>query len=371
MSILTRRTFLSVTTAGAATYALFARSRDVATPPELVWTDVADWPIEGRAFAERAAPYDRLPARAEGQVRAKVWELSRQSAGMVVRFQSNSPGLWVRYRLTSDRLAMPHMPATGVSGLDLYSHDGGGWRWVAVTRPSKRDVAARMFVNQPAEAARSFQLYLPLYNGVEKLELGVPKGFGLRPMPRRGEAAKPIVCYGTSIMHGACSSRPGMAWTSIMGRRLDREVMNFGFSGNGRMEVEVGQYLAELDPAAFVIDCLPNMNPKMVAERTQPLVRQLRAARPKTPILLVEDRTFTNAWFHKPRLAQHEQRRQALRGAFTALEADGVKGLHLLAGDGLLGADGEAATDGSHPSDLGMLRQANAVTAALRPLISS
>ena len=369
MPILTRRSFLSVAAAGAATHTLFARSRDLLLPRGIAWTDVVNWPVEGRAFAERAAPYDRLPARAQGVIRKAVWDLSRQSAGMIVRFQTASPELRVRYRLTNARLAMAHMPATGVSGVDIYSHDGNGWRWVAVTRPSKQDVAARLFVNQPTSKSRQFQLYLPLYNGVEKLELGTVEGFELQPLPRRSKKSKPIVCYGTSIMHGACSSRPGMAWTSIMGRALDREVMNFGFSGNGRMEVEVGQFLAELDPAVFVIDCLPNMSPKLVAQRTQPLVRQLRKARKDTPILLVEDRTFTNAWFIKPRLIQHEQRRKALRDAFASLQADGINGLHLLAGDGLLGKDGDGATDGSHPNDLGMTRQARAVTTAIRPLL--
>lgn len=369
MPILTRRSFLSVAVAGTATHALFARSGDWFAPRDVTWTDVGGWPIEGRAFAERAAPYDRLPVRAEGVIRKAVWDLSRHSAGMVVRFQTASPELRVRYRLTSARMAMAHMPATGVSGVDLYSHDGNGWRWVAVTRPAKQDVEARLFANQPTTRLRDFQLYLPLYNGIEKLELGTVDDFKLQPLPRRSETSKPIVCYGTSIMHGACSSRPGMAWTSIMGRALNREVFNFGFSGNGRMEVEVGQFLAELDPAVFVIDCLPNMTPKLVADRTQPLVRQLRKARKDTPILLVEDRTFTNAWFHKPRLAQHEQRRKALREAFKSLQTAGTNDLHLLAGDGLLGSDGEGATDGSHPNDLGMVRQAKAVATAIRPLL--
>ena len=170
-------------------------------------------------------------------------------------------------------------------------------------------------------------------------------------------------------MQGACSSRPGMAWPSIVHRKLDREVINFGFSGNGRMEAEVGQFLAELDPAVFVVDCLPNMSPALVAERTQPLVRQLRAARTDTPILLVEDRTFANAWFDEQRRFEHGERRKALRQSFDALRADGVQGLHYLAGDHLLGDDDEATTDSSHPNDLGMMRQAEVVTASLRLLL--
>ncbi|MFT4516257.1 MAG: lysophospholipase L1-like esterase [Planctomycetota bacterium] len=370
MSNLTRRSFVALGSAFAASSLLPGSDRALWTPPKkLAWTDVVDWPIEGRAFDKRLEPYGRLPARAKGVVRDRVWELSRNSAGMLVRFATNSAELHVRYQLSSATLGMVHMPPTGVSGADLYGRDGKQWRWIDVTRPSKQKVGRRFFANQPTDKNREFQIYLPLYNGVDKFEIGTTEDAELKPLPARGSKQRPLVCYGTSIMHGACSSRPGMAWTSIMGRALDREVMNFGFSGSGRMELEVGQYLAELDASVYVVDCLPNMTPDQVAKRTQPLVRQLRAARKNTPILLIEDRSFTNAWFDKGRHAEHVQRRKALRNAFDALRKDGVKGLHYLEGDKLLGTDSEAATDGSHPSDLGMMRQAEAVTAALRPLL--
>jgi lysophospholipase L1-like esterase len=146
-------------------------------------------------------------------------------------------------------------------------------------------------------------------------------------------------------------------------------MLNFGFSGNGRMELEVGRFLTELDPAVFLIDCLPNMSPAQVAERTGPLVQQLREKHEETPILLVEDRSFGNAWFVPGRADEHVRRRQALRDAFAALQQDGVAGLHLLHGEDLLGSDDEGTTDGSHPNDLGMMRQAERVAAALQPLL--
>ena len=333
--------------------------------PALRWTDVSGWHLEGRAFDDREAPFDRLPAAARAEVRAKVWELSRHSAGMAVRFVTDAREVHVRYRLTLPSLSMFHMPATGVSGVDLYARDdAGALRWVNVSRPGGQDVAQRLCAGlaPPPDGGREFVLYLPLYNGVAKLELGVPDGASLQaaPPPPR----KPVVVYGTSIAHGACASRPGMAWPAILSRALDREVVNLGFSGNGRMELEVGAHVAAIDAAAFVVDCLPNMTPAQVRERTVPLVRQLRRARPEAHVLLVEDRTFANAWALPARARAHEERRAALRAAYEALRRDDAR-VHYLRGADLLGDDGEGTTDGSHPNDLGMLRQAERVEAAL------
>lgn len=334
----------------------------------VAWTDVVGWRIEGRAFADRAAPYDRLPAAAEKTVRKEVWNLSRDSAGMAIRFRTDSPSVHVRYTLTESQLEMRHMPATGVSGADLYCRDAEGrWRWVAVSMPSKPEVQAALVKGLPRQS-RDWLLYLPLYNGVRSFELGVAPGASLERL--EPPAGKPVVTYGTSIMHGASASRPGMAWPAILGRRIDREVINFGFSGNGRMESGVAQHLVQIDAGAFVIDCLPNMSPQQVAERTVPLVRQLREKHPTTPILLVEDRTFANAWLAEDRQEQHRQRRAALRKAWEELTAAGDENLHYLRGAGLLGDDDDATTDGSHPNDLGMYRMAMAVASALQPLLA-
>ncbi len=137
------------------------------------------------------------------------------------------------------------------------------------------------------------------------------------------------------------------------------------------MEAEVGEFLIELDPAVYIIDCLPNMQGPEVAEKTQPLVHQLRAARPDTPILLVEDRTYANTPFFPQKQQRHLASRAALRAAYDALLAAGVKSLYYLPGDHLLGSDRDDTTDGSHPNDLGFHRQANAFEPLLREILST
>ena len=370
-----RRHFL-LAAAAATTAAIpkaFAQSRPATTqaattvPDDVAWHDVRDWGVEGRGFDDTESYFDRLPARAKDVVRTAVWQLSRDSAGMSADFETDADAIYVRYALNKPRVAMPHMPATGVSGVDLYGRVNDRWHWVQVTRPEAASVTAAL-VTRLAPSRRAYRAYLPLYNGVTSLAIGVPKGAPFSPVAPRKD--KPVCFYGTSITHGACASRPGMSFVNILGRRLDRPMLNFGFSGNGRMEVEVGRFLAELDPAVYVIDCVANTPPEQITERTGPLVKLLRDARPATPILLLEQRAWANSPLVPFQAKSHAEKCAALRGAYDKLIAEGMTNLHYRAGgDELIGADGEGTTDGSHPNDLGMMRYADALEPTLRSLL--
>lgn len=345
---------------------VFSQEKTIHADPELNWHDVTDWGVEGRAWVDeaRARWFDRLPASAKAQVRDAVWNLSRYSAGMMVRFETDATEIWVDYKLLKAELAKPHMPATGVSGIDLYARDERGeWRWIMVTKPHAQEIKTSI-IKSLAPGKREYAAYLPLYNGVDHLKIGVPQGASFKGLtPRK---ARPIVFYGTSITHGMCASRPGMVHTAILGRRFNRPVLNFGFSGNGRMEPEVGALLTRVAASVYVIDCNPNLVAEQIRERCIPLVKQLRAARPETPIILVEDRRNTNSWILPIRDAHHDSNHAALLEAYDTLKAEGFKKLYYLPGDDFLGHDGEGSTDASHPNDLGFMRQADAFQPVLR-----
>lgn len=334
------------------------------------WYDIRPLGLEGQGWTDTKAPFDRLPAKAEKTARPPVWGLSRNSTGLCVRFVTDATTIHARWTLTGKNLAMPHMPATGVSGLDLYVKTAAGkWQWVANGRPTA-DTNTVQLASGFSAGEKEYMLYLPLYNGVSSVEIGLPKGGVLKKATARPDGKqKPLVFYGTSITQGGCASRPGMVHTAIIGRKLDRPVINLGFSGNGTLDADIAELLGELDAEVFVIDCLPNLNAMQVAERAEPFVKALRKAKPNAPILLVEDRTYANAAVLPAAMKRHADSRAALKKAYDALLAAGDKKLHYLPGDKLIGDDGEGTVDGSHPTDLGFMRQADVFAEALAPLL--
>lgn len=333
---------------------------------KIVWYGAEKIGVRNRGWDDVAAPYHRLPARAEGVAPPSVWSLSRQSAGLAIHFHSDSPELAARWSLTKEALDMPHMPSTGVSGLDLYARDGDRWRWASGVRPTQQKDNQAQLAGGIPEGMQEYLLFLPLYNGVEKLEIGIRPGSVIAKAA--APTKRPILFYGTSITQGGCASRPGMAYPAIIGRRLDRETINLGFSGNGKMEAEMADFIAELDPAVFVLDCLPNMNPVMVTERIAPFVHKLREKHPDTPILLVENIIYQRTWFSTGE-GGHVPKNRALKERYETLLKEKVSGLYYLPCDDLLGDDNLGTVDGTHPTDVGFLRQADAMEPVLRKIL--
>ncbi len=127
--------------------------------------------------------------------------------------------------------------------------------------------------------------------------------------------------------------------------------------------------MAKMDAAVFIIDCLPNVGSAEVRQKCPPLVQLLRAARPETPIVLVEDRRNSNSWILPARDKLHTENHAALRESFEALKKAGITKLYYIPGDGMIGDDAEGSTDGSHPSDLGFMRQAAVFEPVLREVL--
>lgn len=329
--------------------------------------------IQNQGWSEEIGyKYVRLPDRAKQQVRTPLWDLSRNSAGLAIHFYCNSPQITVRYKV-SGSFSMPHMPATGVSGIDLYNIDNNGKWGFCSGSYSFGDTIQYYYSNLRRDEHQNrgfeYRLYLPLYNTVEWMEIGTPDQTSFSFIPQSTE--KPIVLYGTSIAQGACSSRPAMAWATILQRSLGYPLINLGFSGNGKLEKEVLNYLIEQDARVYILDCLPNLTQNTDQEVTSLVVaavKQIRASR-NTPVLLVEHAGYSNAPTNADQFDSYTRTNNGSRKGFEQLQAEGIKDVYYLTHDEL-NYSPDAWVDNVHPSDLGAETQATAVEKKVREILS-
>jgi len=174
------------------------------------------------------------------------------------------------------------------------------------------------------------------------------------------DTTHPILIYGTSITQGGCATRPGMSYTNILARRLNREVINLGFSGNGQLDYEIAELMAtRRDASMFILDFIPNVNATQLTEKTRPFFDILRKANPDTPILFVETVIFPHSFYDKNIYETLTEKNRLLREEYEKIKREGDKNVYYLANDGLIGSDGEATVDGIHFTDLGFLRFAD------------
>ena len=327
-----------------------------------VWYDAQDLGVEGKGWIDTESTYERLPRKAKGVVTKNVWKYSRCSAGLSVRFATDATNVYVRWTLAHKNEQFAHLSDLGVNGIDLYyrNETSGKLRH----RPGDfntiypKGIVNTSLFNLPK--SREYVLNLPPYNTVTRVEIGIPKGKTLSKLSAPS-ASKSIVFYGTSITQGAHVSRPGMAATTIVRRRLGVPVINLGMCGSGKMEMEMADLLSELDPAVYVLDCLWNMDARILSKRVEPFIKRLRKSRPTTPIVLAEDSHYDDLPTKKGDI---------LRKISAKLIAQGDTNLYFLSNKGMLGEDGDGVADDRHPNDLGMARQAAVFMKFLEPILA-
>ena len=259
------------------------------------------------------------------------------------------------------------MTDTGTKGLDLYTLVDGEWRHVCSAQPQGKK-SERRFIGNMDPVEREYMLYLSLYDGVKSLEIGVDEGAVIdQPAVDRPSREKPVVMYGTSILQGGCANRPGMAHTNIISRRLDREVINLGFSGNALLDMEIAHLMASVeDPGLFVLDYAPNAYADMIDENGEAFFRVIRDAHPDVPVIFVEDVIFPFSIFDNRILQEVTEKNEAQKRLFRKLKKSGERRIYYVGAEGMIGDDGEATVDGIHFTDLGMMRYVDHLMPTIR-----
>ena len=314
--------------------------------------------IEGTIISDslKESPYDRLPLSYKDSVRKPVWDLSKSSAGLSIRFLSNSSTISAKWEVLND-FKMNHMADTGIKGIDLYFKNENQWQYLATGRPEGFFNEYTLVQNMNNEL-REYKIFLPLYDGVKNIEIGIDSTSIIKKS--KENLKKPIIFYGTSITQGGCATRPGMAHTNIISRNLDIDVVNFGFSGNGRMEQPIAELISEKEPLFYVIECMPNMiSAENISKATIPLVNTIKKKNPKTPIIFVDHFDFSFSVLDNKVMRDTDLMNEALKTEFKKMVDDGYENIFYLESKNALGSDYEGTVDGVHFTDLGFIRYAD------------
>lgn len=340
--------------------------------PAMRYVDALNFRMINHAYdGETWSPYTRFPSFLQDSISADLWARAKNSAGIGIRFRTNSTRIGVRYNLHSN-FHMAHMADTGIKGTDLYIlSPNGKWQYVNTNRPSKDSIQQKIYVENMDGSMHECMIYLPLYDGINWMEIGVDSASILeQPAVDNPRHDKVIVGYGTSILHGGCASRTGMVATSMMQRDLNVEFVNWGTSGEGKMVYPVARAMTTIpNVVAYIIDPVPNCTQMMCDTLTYGFIKILRDARPEVPIIMVEGPMYPYAkwdsFFKKYLPAKNE----AFRKNYDRLKAENPKNLYYVTCDGLTGLDEEGTVDGIHLTDLGFRAYADKLEAVLRKVI--
>jgi lysophospholipase L1-like esterase len=327
--------------------------------------------ITGLPWLEQDGVYRRLPLEPSHPIRSEVDRLANYTTGVQIRFQTDSPKLYVRVVL-ADRATMYQMPATGQCGVDCYFGTTGNQLYVNTTRfdQSKEEYESVLYESLPREM-RDITLNLPLYQGVKEVWIGLDPSSSVAAFPGF-ISSKKVLIYGTSITHGACASRPGMAYSNILSRKFPIEMVNLGFSGNAQGEPELAHLISQIEePALLVLDYEANTpSTERLKESLPEFIRIYRSRHPEVPILVITQIRLPMEAFDESKLRLREERKQLQLATVERLQQEGDANLYFFDGAELLGSDyQECTTDGVHPSDLGYFRIAETLSPIIAKLI--
>lgn len=334
--------------------------------------------ISGRAWnVEIGKSYARMPERFKEVMPKAVWNLSRNSAGLSVRFITTSPEIQVKYTRAKS-YDYKNMAPLCYAGVDLYATDANGnthWignhmKWNFGNNSDDTITITFQDIKIPEFAHRGleYQLYLPPYSTVTSMRIGVQKDASFQFL--HSSAERPIVIYGSSIVHGASPSRPGLMWANILQRELDYPVVNLGFSGSALMEPPLFDAMSEIDARAFILDPMPNshaMGEEIVKRMTEG-VHKLRE-KSEAPIVLVECCGSPDSVFRPDITRGYRDGDAMLRKAYRQLLNEGVKGLFFVSRDDI-GLTEDAMIEGTHPNDIGNRQYADAFLKKMREVLS-
>lgn len=321
-----------------------------------VYTKASDLTFIGKLSPTQNV-YHRLDTAKYSDLPSAVKRLLTNSAGIAISFKTNSTSISAKWCVT-DKKQSSNLTAIANKGLDLYIKRNGVWQFAGVGRPSAKCTTDDLVKNM-VDSEKECLLYLPLYDEISNLEIGVDEGSKISPAA--DPFKKRIVIYGSSIVQGASASRPGLAYPAWLSRETSINFLNLGLSGSAKMEKAAAEMVASLSADAFILDCVPNSTPEQITERTNYLVSTIRKSHPKTPIIIIQSIVREHGFFDQKVGKTVKEQNENIEKEFRVLQQSGMKDIYFIPSDNLLGNDHEGTVDGTHPNDIGFSRMLDSI----------
>lgn len=331
--------------------------------PDIRFYDVRQAPFDiyGLYCPQTEPEFKRLPDSIAEATSPGVKRLNLQTAGGRVRFATDSEYIAIK-------CVMPYVtrnakfPLSGTSAFDLYEDTDGGSRYRGCFMP---DVGItdgyESVIHVGGRKMRYYTVNFPNYNPVTTLYIGLQQNAAVTG-GRRYRADKPVVYYGNSITQGGCSSHAGNCYENIIARHIDLDYINLGFSGNGKAEEVIVDYMTGLDMLAFVCDYDHNApNVEYLRNTHLRMYRQFREKRPDVPYIMISRPDFNLHY------ESSIERRDVVIDTYRYAREAGDKRVYYIDGQGMFrGPDEDLCTvEGTHPTDVGFMKMAETIERVL------
>ncbi len=344
--------------------------------PDIAFFDVREQPFDvyGLYDYKNEPEFKRLPDEIGLNVNDGVAELYKNTAGGRVRFCTDSQyvaikAVWDNRQYKEEYIKMPH---TCGCGFDMYvdCDDSSKTKFYrGFVPPYRCPEGYESVLDFPDRKKRYITINFPTYHDVRDLYIGVQDGAFLGE-GKKYRFEKPVVFYGSSITQGGCASRPGNTYQAILSRRLDMNFINLGFSGSGKAEDSIVEYMAGLEMSAFVSDYDHNAsNAEHLAATHKRMYINIRKKHPDIPYIIVSraDIDSMNGYYGAA------ERREMILETFDYARRRGDRNVYFIDGESIYSRSAYAdcyTVDGTHPSDSGFVEMARAYEALFLRLIN-
>lgn len=321
-----------------------------------VYLDAAKAPFSLHGLCE---PFRRIPRDVAESTSSSVEYLGAMTTGGRVRFKTDSDYIVVQTNITdADTFGQPQSTMLAKHGFNFYINDGGVQKFGGIFNTyqggnCKGFAEGRVYLKP---GMKEITLYLPLFAKIDRLYIALREGSELLPAGDY-KYTKPVVFYGSSIVHGAGAALASGAYPAVVSRMLDCDFISLGFSGAAKAEDAIIDYIAGLDMSVLVYDYDHNApNLEYLKNTHYSAYKRIRKAQPLLPII------FATKVDYRPNVAENEQRRRLIFDNYRRALAEGDEYVRLVDGATIFPYEicEECTSDGCHPNGMGYFYMAKA-----------